>query len=132
MPSNIACSRQVGLGAFFEPFPGFGFILRSSRVHAPPTCGYRLLAVSRVVRKKDRCLLFWGRLRHTHQRFCLLGFKKNSFYSTVPKCSNRVLPCAPRLLVWKRSVWELCRVQTVSYRFAHPGASKHIWQTACR
>jgi hypothetical protein len=36
---NTACSRQVGLGAFFELFRGFGFILLSSVVRVPPTCG---------------------------------------------------------------------------------------------
>ena len=36
---NKACSRQVGFAAFYRHFSDFGFILLSSVVSIPPTCG---------------------------------------------------------------------------------------------
>jgi hypothetical protein len=35
--ANTACSQQVGLGAFFELFLGFRFMLLSNVARVPPT-----------------------------------------------------------------------------------------------
>jgi len=36
---NTACTRQVGVCAFFKPFPGFEFFPLPNRIHARPLAG---------------------------------------------------------------------------------------------
>src|SRR3990172_4007217 len=48
MRSNTACTRQVGVGAIYKQFAGFEFFLHLKYHPRPPTCGYRLLHLSRI------------------------------------------------------------------------------------